>query len=166
MPWVHKRFHKIPTLQYSLFPVRSGPIATLSTCRPYRRHRSSITLFVVGFFSAQRKIHVAPPECRPSLFAAYLPVFPCRIPTTGMAALASSSFSGGAEHTMRRAGFWTTPRATSASGGLAMSSLSPQTRWASAGGGLRVRTYGGKGGLPTAIFCIPRADHVSSSPFS
>lgn len=63
-----------------------------------------------------------------------------------MAALASSAFSRGAAHTVRRAGFWTTPRAASASTGLAMSSLSPQTRWVSAGGGLRVRIYIGGGG--------------------
>lgn len=61
----------------------------------------------------------------------------------GMAALAVSSFSGDAAHTMLRAGFWTTPRATSASAGMVMSSsplsTSPHTRWVSAGGGLRVR---------------------------
>ncbi|CAM9158816.1 unnamed protein product [Ectocarpus sp. 6 AP-2014] len=66
---------------------------------------------------------------------------PTRMPcAAGISALASSTSS----LTMRRAAFWTTPRAAAASRGPAMSTsaaarLSPKTRWVSAGGGLRVR---------------------------
>jgi len=104
--------------------------------------RHLIKASLVSFSHISSAPHVSVLPLRPKYTRTPLHLaLPIRLPNTaGMAALASPSFSGSAAQTMRRAGFWTTPRA-SASGGLSssLSSFSPQTRWVSAGGGLRVR---------------------------